>query len=80
MAARVAATGTPPLQRVAVVSGSDYVDNLLLDARGNLKLGDFGLARKAERLWTIIGTPEYTAPEVLRFVLRRKFAGDPGHC
>ena len=42
-------------------------ENLLLDARGNLKLGDFGLARKAERLWTIIGTPEYTAPEVLRF-------------
>jgi len=41
-------------------------ENLLLNSGGNLKLCDLGLAKKAERAWTLVGTPQYLAPEVLR--------------
>jgi serine/threonine protein phosphatase PrpC/CRP-like cAMP-binding protein len=43
-------------------------ENLLFDADGYLKLVDFGFARRIEpgaRAWTLCGTPEYLAPEVL---------------
>ena len=43
--------------------------NLFLDARMNIKVGDFGLAalieNPGERKKTICGTPNYIAPEVL---------------
>eukprot|EP00966_Prymnesium_polylepis_P292654 6758692-Prymnesium_polylepis.1 len=38
-------------------------ENLLLNSGGNLKLCDLGLAKKAERAWTLVGTPQYLAPE-----------------
>ena len=41
-------------------------ENLLLSNEGFLKLADLGLAKHAERAWTLVGTPEYVAPEVLR--------------
>lgn len=41
-------------------------ENLLLDGQGFLKLADLGLAKRARRAWTLVGTPEYVAPEVLR--------------
>ena len=41
-------------------------ENLLLDGRGFLKLADLGLAKHTQRAWTLVGTPEYVAPEVLR--------------
>jgi len=41
-------------------------ENILLDHLGYLKLADLGLAKKAARAWTLVGTPEYVAPEVLR--------------
>jgi serine/threonine protein kinase len=41
-------------------------ENLLLDARGYLKITDFGFAKRcATRTWTLCGTPEYIAPEIL---------------
>jgi len=47
-------------------------ENLVLTSDGYLMLVDFGLSRPlgmgAERAWTICGTPEYTAPEVIRGV------------
>jgi carbon catabolite-derepressing protein kinase len=52
--------------------------NVLLDAGGNLKVCDFGLAALPEslrddgRLHTACGTPAFTAPEVLR---RRAYDG-----
>jgi len=42
-------------------------ENLLLDNRGYLKLVDFGFAKYVEdRTYTMCGTPEYTAPEVIK--------------
>jgi len=43
-------------------------ENLVLDAGGYLKLVDFGLAKKlvgGGRTWTLCGTPDYLAPEVI---------------
>jgi serine/threonine protein kinase len=35
-------------------------ENLLLDSDGNIKIADFGFAKKVEdRTWTLCGTPEY---------------------
>ena len=43
-------------------------ENLLIDRNGHIKLIDFGFAKKLkseEKTFTLCGTPEYMAPEVL---------------
>ncbi len=42
-------------------------ENLVLDSNGFLKLVDFGLAKKVDsgKTWTLCGTPDYLAPEVI---------------
>ena len=41
-------------------------ENLLIDSKGYLKLTDFGFAKVIEgRTYTLCGTPEYLAPEIL---------------
>mmetsp|Transcript_56661 Transcript_56661/g.147596 ORF Transcript_56661/g.147596 Transcript_56661/m.147596 type:complete len:234 (+) Transcript_56661:2-703(+) len=45
-------------------------ENVMLDQQGYLKLIDFGIAKKLEegkcKTFTMIGTPHYMAPEVMR--------------
>ena len=41
-------------------------ENLLLDSTGYLKITDFGFAKVVkDRTWTLCGTPDYLAPEVV---------------
>merc|ERR1712059_177117 len=62
-----------------IVSALDYLhsmgviyrdlkpENLLLDGEGHLKIIDFGLAKLVmDETWTVCGTPEYLAPEIIQ--------------
>jgi cGMP-dependent protein kinase len=42
-------------------------ENLLLDSSGYIKMIDFGFAKiLTEKTWTLCGTPEYLAPEIIK--------------
>ena len=58
-------------------------ENLLLDESGYLLLVDFGMAKllnaEDERTWTVCGTPEYMAPEVVKHKFGCKPRPTPRH-
>lgn len=42
-------------------------ENILIDCQGHIKIIDFGFAKYVHDItWTLCGTPDYLAPEVIQ--------------
>ncbi len=52
-----------------MISSDLKPENILLDSKGHIALTDFGLSKigmeDGEKSYTLCGTPEYVAPEIL---------------
>lgn len=40
-------------------------ENILLNHDGHIKIADFGFAKECSITWTLCGTPDYLAPEII---------------
>ena len=57
--------GLEQIHRHDIVYRDLKPENLIISAEGYVKIVDFGLAKKTLRTFTVCGTPEYMAPEVV---------------
>eukprot|EP01102_Stenamoeba_stenopodia_P009380 TRINITY_DN2760_c0_g1_i1.p1 TRINITY_DN2760_c0_g1~~TRINITY_DN2760_c0_g1_i1.p1 ORF type:complete len:720 (+),score=92.39 TRINITY_DN2760_c0_g1_i1:491-2650(+) len=54
------------LHKLSIVHRDLKPENVLIDVSGHIKLADFGFSKHiTDRTWTMCGTPEYIAPEII---------------